>query len=300
MSLKDLFKGISLASTGSKHNRPGWINVSCPYCGRGSHHHLGFNIRNQYFSCFQCGKKPLLKTFVKITGLPPNEILTLLKQAKKGGKSGIYSLDDEVNKKPFEVPSNMIHIGKSKAYKAYLKRRGLNWKNLVREYNILGTSLTSKLDNIDFSWRIYIPITYLGEVVTWQTRAIGKVSIPYLACPEQYEKVNIKDMLYPEESSHTVFLTEGLFDCWKVRAAGYPAICGFGVGLKAKQIKRLAGKRVIIFYDGDNAGNIEREKIKDRIEFITGNEVFIADCPIDKDPGSLSLNQIDKILRRFK
>ena len=293
MSLNDLFKNISTASTDSKHSRSGWINLKCPYC-RTNHHHLGFNIKHQYFTCFSCGKKPLIKTLIKLTGLNTHDIINLLKQSK-GSYTGTIKA---TNKKPFKTPTKLIRLSQSKIHKQYLKHRGFNWKTLTKEYDLKCTRL-SKLDDIDFSWRIYIPIYYLNELVTYQTRAIGKSSVPYLACPKELEIINIKDLLYPEELSHTVFLVEGLFDCWKVRKAGFPAVCGFGAGLEPKQIRKLSTKRVIIFYDGDETGIKKAEEIKNRIEFINGKGVEIATCPKGKDPGNLNSKQITKILKEY-
>lgn len=299
MSLRELFKGVHVAGSDSKHQRNGWINIKCPYCGKGSeHYHLGFHINHQYFHCWQCGKKPLFKTFDLILGIQHHELTNLLKNAKKGTlKRGFI----EYNKpqKPFKIPPNVKSIKHLKAHKQYLKKRGFIWKELVDKYGIMGTSIISKLDDIDLSWRIFIPIYDDNEIVTWQTRSIGKTNVPYIACSKEREKVNIKNLLYPEEVSHTIFLVEGLFDCWKVRKAGFPGVCGFGVGLSPAQIRLLSNKRVIVFYDGDVAGVVESHKIQDRIEFINDKEVLIAECPEGKDPGDLSIKRIHKILRRF-
>lgn len=296
MSLNKLFKGIQTAPSSSKHNRPGWINIQCPYCRISGKYHLGYNIANQYFNCFNCGEKPLFKTFIKITGLTVPELKTLLKQAKKGHKS--TAIEDKP-KLPFKKPTRLLQLKNCKNHQNYLRERSFNWLRLVKKYHIRATGVLSNLDNIDLSWRIFIPIYFQNEIVTWQTRSIGKSNVPYLACPEQYEKRSIKSLLYPEETNHTVFLTEGLFDCWKVREAGFPAVCGFGVNLKDQQIKLLSQKRVIVFYDGDQAGIDNAKIIKDRIEFITGNYVEIADCPKGKDPGGLTTKQINKILKGF-
>lgn len=300
MSLHSLFKKINTANSDSKHYKKGWININCPYCGKGNqHYHLGYHINNQYFNCWSCGKKPLLKTFHLLLGLPHADLLNLLKTAKKRGKNTTFNNDYETNKKPFKIPPNLYPIKGLPQHKLYLKKRGFNWKSLVKKYNIQGTTVLSQLDNIDLSWRIFIPIYNNNEMVTWQTRGIGTGGLPYIACPKDREKINIKALLYPDITQHTVFLTEGLFDMWKVQEAGFNSVCGFGVNLKPKQIKRLSKKRLVIFYDGDDAGEKEAQKIKDRIEFINNQKVQIAKCPKGKDPGKLTKFQILKILRKF-
>ena len=297
MSLYELFKSVKTAPSNSKHKRPGWINVNCPYCGKNNNHfHLGYHIKGQYFSCFSCGKQSTLRTFNLLLGLPYQDITKLLKSAKSSGSVHGFDTKPTINKKPFILPTNLIPIKGLPQHQEYLKRRGFDWKNLVNHYNIKGTSLLSKMDNIDLSWRIFIPIYDNGDIVTYQTRAIGKSNLPYIACPKDREKINIKSLLFPDEINHTVYLTEGIFDCWKVRQAGFNAICGFGVGLSPQQIKSLSNKRIIIFYDGDIAGRKEAEKIKDRIEFINNQDVLLAACPEGKDPGTLSIKKIQSIL----
>ena len=175
MSLAQLFKNIDTAPSSSKHRRYGWLNIKCPYCNKGGdHYHLGFHIKRQYFNCWSCGKKPLFKTLKVLTGLPYSEMKEMLKTANKGNLNGISKQQYKDPKVPFKFPPKTKQITKLKHHKEYLKKRGFKPEYLMKKYKIKGTSIISKLDNLDLSWRIVIPIYQNGEAVTWQTRAIGK------------------------------------------------------------------------------------------------------------------------------
>lgn len=292
----ELFKNLETAPEGSKHKRDGWINIHCPYCNS-NNHLLGFNIYYKYFNCFACGKKPLYKTFNLLLGIPIPEIKELLKQSFNGEwvpKTPQY----EKKKEKFKVPTYAKELDNLPLHKEYLKSRGINWK-ILKTYGVTGTESISSVDDLNLCWRLVIPVKHKGEIVTWQTRAIGERKPVYIDCPKEREIISIKELLYPEIYSHTLVLCEGVFDVWKVRQAGFPAVCVFGVGFKTEQLNLLKDKKLYIFFDGDLAGIEKAEKLKDRIEFITGNYVQIIPCPKGNDPGKLKIKTIRKIMKRY-
>lgn len=307
MGIENLFyeNDIPTAPDTDKHKRPGWVNIACPFCNRKGKFHLGFNLRYQYFNCWACGGKSTIRVIKTILGVSEQEAHTLAKEyqdTKTKGKPKT-SLPKE-NKLPFGLPSNLKEIKGLPPHKRYLENRGFNWEFLVERFNIKGTTYGSEVktenSTIDLSWRIVIPIWHQGQIVSWQTRSIGNKdqNIPYISCPHDMEAFPHKSILYPNLDSICVFLTEGIMDCWKIRQAGFPAVCSFGTEVSTQQIKSLLKKEVIIFADGDAPGLKSAKKTKARIEFATGNEVKILQAPQGKDPGDLAGSQLLKIFNK--
>src|SRR2546425_553809 len=55
--------------TEGHHSRPGWIQIDCPYCGRGSNKfHMGYNVDKNYTNCWKCGPHRLFDALADLTG----------------------------------------------------------------------------------------------------------------------------------------------------------------------------------------------------------------------------------------
>jgi len=230
MKFKDILSeyNVPIAPEGHHHCRTGWINIDCPYCGKDSSRwHMGYSIENNYVNCWRCGCHSLIETTITITGLSYQKVKQLLdnletEHFEKQKPLGILSL-----------PSGIKPL--LSAHKKYLHNRGFNWRKVEHLWKIFGIGIAPKL-----RWRIFIPIHYHGEVVSWTTRSISNDSriTRYISAGENEEAMPHKELLYGEDfARHAIIVTEGVFDVWRI---GPGAVATFGSGYSPEQLLRMA------------------------------------------------------------
>lgn len=255
MNIEDVFQkyNIQTASEGNRHYRRGWLNIECPFCGKGTGAYgLGINVTFKYGNCYKCGPKKLWSIFSEILpNLNKRDLSTLISDI-----GGISSLElDKGRKAGKYAPPN--GLGKLRyAHKAYLGDiRGLDWKELVRYWHIQGTAGNSELP-----WRIFIPIEYEQKAVSWNTRSINPDNpMRYYAAPEERESISAKSLLYGEDYvGTTIMVHEGAFDVWSI---GPGSTCTNGLGYTRSQLLRISKypKRYICF---DNEPGAQRRARK--------------------------------------
>jgi len=289
---------------GHKHYREGWVNVICPFCSGDPGYHLGWNLEKSYAFCWRCGFHPTSLTIAALLRIPIREANKIIHKYKNTGKGlkrkNKFINNIKVKRKSFKIP-NHESILKSPPALRYMKKRGFNSQNikdLEKKYHIGYTGYLNKIDTINLSFRILAPIYFEEKAVTWQTRDIsGKSPLKYLACPKSRELIHHKHLLYYPPEEDVIYLTEGVFDVWKVWLAGYPVTCGFGVELKSAQILFLQKyKKVILFLDPDKAG-INKSMILYNSLLFTGIEVERVNNTTNKDAGDMSAEQIKALLK---
>jgi len=221
MNIRDLFKqlNIEFKEHGEHHHcTEGRINIDCPHCSPNQKaFRLGWHLKDKYFSCWNCGPQQTINTFIALTGSPFNYIKDLVK--------GILP-EDFFEKKRI---STRVQIPESvgplhQAHIDYLRGRGFkNIDELIHLWKIQG------IDHLGdrLAWRIYIPILFDNEVVSWTTRSIGDKKDRYLSASANESKLNLKQLLYGEDyvNGKTIIVFEGPINVWKV-GPGSTAILG--------------------------------------------------------------------------
>jgi DNA primase len=86
---------------------------------------------------------------------------------------------------------------------------------------------------------------------------------------------------------------EGLFDCMKVSAAGFPCVALMGSTLSETQEKLLSFKRVVLFLDPDEAG---RQGVAAMLPRLAKN-AYVRDVVPDKQPDLMTANEIKATIR---
>lgn len=298
MNLQELYNdfGIITSTESDKHYRDGWINTSCPFCKGSEGFHLGFNTSGNYFSCYRCGYNPTIKTLMALLKLPLYEIKKLLQSYK--GSSLIKTPNIKVRRKAFKTPSYLKPIAELPINSKYLKNRGFDPFLLENKYQIKGTSHFSSLDKIDYRFRIFIPIFFEGQLVSWQTRDITDLSnVKYLSCPLKRELTPHKEILYQFPNTNYIVLCEGVFDVWKIEMAGFPSTCCFGIEYKLYQLKWIMRyKKIIIFFDSEPQAQKKALELQRRLEFM-GKEIINICPPKGEDAGSLTIKKIKRLLK---
>lgn len=267
------------------HCRVGWLNIDCPFCGRDSHKwHMGYCIDRNYFTCWRCGGHPIIKALMEASGRPYHEIKNLL-------QGFVFERFDE---KPKVQGVLKLPIGIKplhSAHKKYLKERGFNWRKIERLWQVKGIGIASRL-----AWRIFIPVHYQGEVVSWATRAISDLTLRYISASEEEESIPHKELLYGEDFAHlTIIVVEGFFDVWRI---GPGAVCTFGSGYSSEQMKKIAKypTRVICF-DNEPEAQKRAKRLANELSVLPGETYNVT---LDsKDPAVEPYENILRLRKEF-
>lgn len=261
INIPQLYKDFNIKTAPSyhKHSRQGWINTICPFCISGyDRYHLGFNIRQNYFTCYRCGWHSIDSTLTHILKINKQELFQLLKKYKiilPRQSKEIFQPAETI-----ELPEDCGPLNSN--HRNYLISRNFNPDYLIKEWNILGTNNWGY-----YSFRIIAPIYFQNELVSYQGRDYTGKQIPYLACSRDKEVVFHKHILYGFDKAiwNTCIVVEGLFDVWRL---GPGALCTFGAKYTPSQLLLIAQnfKKAFLLFDNDPAGWKASDKMQYELE----------------------------------
>lgn len=291
MDLREVLgsNGIDYKEAGQHHHaRSGWIQIDCPFCGPSSRkYHLGYNISNAYFNCWSCGPHSVFEVLRELTGLGTKDIKDVSKNLARNKVETVASKRGKL-KIPF-------HVGKLKeAHKFYLINiRGFCPSILEKQWRIGGISFNLKLP-----WRIFIPIHYKGNVVSWTTRAIRPNDLRYFSASEEQEILNHKHLLYGEDyCRHSICCVEGPTDAW---AIGPGAVATLGTGFSMEQVKKLSRYPVRgICFDASRAAQKRAQQLIDLLSIYPG-VTYNFELETGEDPASAKKSEIDLIRKALE
>jgi DNA primase len=149
------------------------------------------------------------------------------------------------------------------------------------------------------SGRVVIPIhNESGELIAYAGRAIDD-SEPKYKLPAGFRKSDVLFNVHRallHDPNKKLIVVEGFFDCMKVHQAGFTNVVALmGSSLSEPQEKVLAKfARLILFFDGDEAGREAGKTIASRLVHRTF--VRIISCPDKKQPDQLSSEELGRIL----
>jgi DNA primase len=150
-------------------------------------------------------------------------------------------------------------------HKRYLEKRGFDPEELVSLWDIRGIGIGP----VGLSWRIWIPITYHGAVVSWTARSISEeTKRKYRTAQADEERLNHHDLLYGEDyCRNTAVVFEGVFDVWKF---GPGAVCTFGTNWSERQLEKLTKfSRVAVCFDNEATAQRRARKLCDHLSLFT-------------------------------
>lgn len=273
--------GVPTADEGQRHYREGWLNTPCPFCTGNFGFHLGATIDGRVFYCWRCGWKPPTLALSKLLNVKESEVPAIIKEY---GGPVLDVIQPEIHTKPWKIPAV---IGLQPNHKRYLKKRGFDYKHLEDVWGITGTGPTSTLDGISYAYRLFIPIYWNGQMVTFQTRDVtNKHPQRYLACPKDREQIHHKHILYGQQQhwGATGICVEGVTDVWRL---GVNSFATFGIKYTPKQLRVMAQnfKRIAVVFDDDPQAVEQAGILVDELKF---RNVDAWRVPIVGDPASLS------------
>ncbi len=279
--LKSLNVEIKLAGE-HHHARDGWGNADCPFCSPGSgRFRMGINLVYNYVNCWSCGKLNLIEVLHELTKQSYSDLKKLLQDVETQ-----------------EAPEKQLHTGKLKippgadrllcCHEDYLESRGFTPRALERLWGIRGYGPIG-----DLKWRILIPISYRGQVVSWTSRTIcDNVKKRYWSARPDEETIRHKDLLFGEDyCRHSIIINEGPFDSMKI---GPGATCTFGLSYSQQQLLKMSKylKRIVCFDNTPDAQKVARE-LCDQLDVFDGQTYNV--CLDAKDPGEASPKEIKKL-----
>lgn len=289
--------GIDHVTEGHKHSRDGWVNTRCPFCSGNEGMHLGWDIESEYWKCWRCGYHPPIKTLSVLLSLPTNETIALIKNY---GVVRSYVKKIPVGKKEFILPSGITAL--KPRHKAYLKAREFSPNKIERLWGVKGTGPLSYLQDgdfeIDYRFRIFVPINWNSELVSFDTRGItGKTDAKYKACPVNREIKERKRILYGNQEAwgNIGICVEGPTDVWRL---GESSFAVSGISYTQDQVKEMAKiftKIAVMFDDEPQAVKQGKKLVKD-LQF---RNVDAYQVKIKGDPGSLGSSTANKLVKQI-
>ena len=276
--------GVDWISEGDRHCREGWVQMQCPFCGRGSRkYHLGYNIAERYVNCYQCGYHRLTETVMALTGL-----------SFPDAKNALGGVGVRIESKPVPKKTGTLvipkHVGPmQKPHRRYLRDvRGMDPDVIERVWQVQGIGIAPRL-----SWRLFIPIMLDGEVVSWTTRSIGSnAKVRYMSASEAQEAVPHKSLLYGEHFVESVIcVVEGPLDAWKI-GPGCVATCG--TGYSRAQVRRISQYPIrALCFDNEPAAQQRARSLADDLSVFPGETMVVT---LDsKDAGEASEKELRKL-----
>jgi len=273
---------ISIAPDDNHHRRPGWEQLCCPYCDDGSERwHLGFNLSYGNFTCWQCGPHNRVNMLAELTGLTRRQAFELTDDLQ-------FDEAPERKRGKLILPKG---IGKLlDCHKNYLQGRQYKYKALRRLWRIQGLGYDSEIP-----WRIFIPIHYHGEVVSWTTRSIQDNGLRWLSASMEQESIPHKSILYGADyCRHVVIVHEGPTDVWRT-GPGAAATCG--TGFSTAQVLSISKyMRRVICFDSSLPAQRRANDLAQTLATFPG-ETYNVQLDAE-DPGAASKKEV-KRLRKF-
>ncbi|KKN88420.1 hypothetical protein LCGC14_0249830 [marine sediment metagenome] len=274
---------IPYSHSGDHRNvREGFVGIDCPWCGHeNGKRHLGISIEDGFGTCWQCSYHSLASILHTISGLPYDRIRALL-----DGLPQTRLRKKQVHRGHLRLPDGHSYI--NGAHYRYLRGRGFDALKVVGLWHLGGFTLHPQ-----YNWRLFIPIHYRGEVVSWTTRSTGRVeSGKYKSATPEQSVIPIKELLYGEDHArHSVVVCEGVTGVWRI---GPGAVALFGMAATIQQVKKLSqfSLRVICF-DNEPEAQRRADKLAELLAPYPGKTERV--CLKSPDPGGATADEVAEI-----
>ena len=280
MDAKDLLDELKVdyLESGHQHCREDWVQLKhCPFCSS-DNYHLGLNLSWGVYACWRCGGGKSRWDAWRALGATGNQI----KSITKGHPVERHTAQGVLTTPPSVEPMLPAHL-------RYLQSRGFDPAEIADLWGVQGIGLASKL-----RWRLFIPITYQDQVVSWTTRTIGNNPQRYISASAAQERMSHKHMVYGQDyCNHSIVIVEGPLDAWRV---GPGAGALFGIAFTPAQVKRLVRHpyRYVVF-DSTREAQERAYELASQLSLFPG-ETHVIELDAD-DPGSATPKEIKRLRR---
>lgn len=287
---------VDFVTEGHRHARDGWVNMKCVYCTGHEGYHMGWNLEDGYFFCWRCGWKSTLKTVSLLTQLSLPETARIIE--RYGVITTKYKNPLKKAEKPFILPTRLVPL--TPQHRAYLSKRGFDPDELEEKWKLQSTSPLSRVENIPYKHRIFIPYYWNGSLSTFDSRDVtGKAENKYQACPVDREIMHRKSILYGNQEAWTDgvgICVEGPADVWRF---GDKAFATSGINFKPEQVRMMTKifKTVFIVYDSEIQAQQQARKLRAELRM---RGVRAESVPLHfGDPGEMVQRKADKFVKEL-
>jgi hypothetical protein len=256
---------------------------------------MGYSLSGGYTSCWKCGGHNVVHVLSVLLHKETRECRQLL---------------DGVDKRPGKeiTPRGTLVLPKGlgpllDCHRRYLEDRGFDGAELAERWRIQGLGQSGAVTTpagkrIGLSWRIFIPIHYHGEVVSWTTRSISPdAELRYISAPADCEAMNHKELLFGADfCGHAAVVVEGPFDVMRI-GPGCVGTCG--TGFSRAQVLKLSGylQRGVCFDSEPEAQKRARTLMRELSVFPGSTINIVLDS---KDPGEASDEEIQALRKEMQ
>jgi len=238
MNFSDILSqhNIEIAPESNEHARPGWLQVDCPFCEKeAKQFHMGYSLEGNYVNCYRCGYHSLISTLMEMTEKSYRNCNKMLEELET------ETFDTPSIKGKLVIPDGVGEL--KRVHKKYLRGRNFDVKDIQKTWQIKGIGMHASL-----AWRIFIPIIYRGDIVSWTTRSVSSDNPKrYISASKEHEALPAKSLLYGEDlTNDAIIICEGPLDVWRI---GPGAVATMGVGYSQGQVEKIIKhhKRIICF-----------------------------------------------------
>ncbi len=275
----------------SKRVRSGWLQLQCNSCGS-SGDLLGIPENGNGGTCYFCGSQAPSKIIKDLLDCSWAKAYELVDKHKV---SAIYEVSK--NKKEIRARNKSLdlppHTNIKKTCGNYLRSRGYDVKKLIDEYSIVQGKKNSKWDGY-----VIFPIFYKGKMVSFIGRDFtGRKKNKYKVCETKDELIDHKQILcgIDDIEGDDVFVVEGIFD--KAKMPKGKCVATLGIKFSQSQLNELKKfKRVFILFDGETKA-IKQSRLLANGLSLNGVEAYSLQLGEDKDPGDLSYEDCEKLIK---
>lgn len=292
MTFLDVLRDYNVATApeGHHHVTRGYVQFDCPFCSPGTgRYRMGYNLNYHYCNCWTCGAHRTVDVLVELTGLPLAQVAPIFAQIAEGGPAAIYQQRTQPRGR-LELPRGIGPL--ARPHREYLKGRGFDPDELARLWGIQGIGIHESL-----GWRIFIPITHRGEVVSWTTRSLQETGRRYMSAPAKDEKVSAKEVLYGADyARHAIVIHEGPADVWRV---GPGAVATFGLGYSRAQLALMAAYPIrVVCFDNEPAAQRQAQKLVRELKDFEGKTKHVI-LESAKDAAAASQKEIRELRKEL-
>lgn len=239
----------------------GWVGINCPFCGEEDGFHMGYK---DGFVCWKCGPHRSGDTLAAALHIPMRAAIELANSITPEDPEDQDETQQAARKRKLVNPEGVGPLLKMHA--DYLRSRRLNPRELVNLWEIQGIGNGHGF----YSRRVYIPVMYRGQTVSWVTRAIdAHVERRYCAAGKDAEKLPHKQLLFGEDfAGSRIAVHEGPMD---VFAIGPGATATLGTGVSIQQVRRIAKRPVrFICFDSSQQAQERAKALVDQLRIYPG------------------------------
>ena len=286
---------ITFFTHGNKNVPMGCVGIKCPFCDDHSNH-MYFRLNFAWaVNCWRCGRHSLSETVQALLGVPGVEARGIITRYASDSPRASQPQDQRIFAKSVVFPAGMSEM--EQGHRLYLIKRNFDPNEIKNTWKVQGTNHIDP----DYKWRIIAPITFRGQVVSYQARDIGDFQEPkYRACPPEYEVVSHKDVLYgfDEARGDSVVVVEGITDVWRL---GPGAVATFGTKWTKPQALLMIQKwdKIFLLFDPDDPGRLAGLSL---YHFLRGfkENVELLELNGYSDPGSMPDSEAKYLMKGLK